>query len=447
MIPIYKAIISSDNEGLFKISLVDEPAVLTQWQAFNEAEKPVMVKLEVEDEDQHIISGVIMRCNFPIYRFSKDLGEYYIVYDKETIQLMAEKMLADNTQNCINQMHTEGTDTTSVKMLQVFVKDVENGINPSGFEDVEDGSLFASFKVYDEDIWAKIKEGEYNGFSLEGYFSLIETGIELKKQNNKTNKRINTMSKLKEALKSLLQEFGSITTDKGTLEYEGSLEVGTEVSINGEIAEDGEYKTDEKIIVVGEGKVTEIRDVEVIEEEVPTEEKSLFRRMIEKYAAEETYQEKEQKIIDAIKALGVEYPYLMEASDEYAIICTWNESGEKYFKYDISWDEDGNAIIGGMTEVESAFVPVEENAPVEETPVVEETMSEETPENTEDERDLASEIDALKAEVDALKELIKDIVKEPAQDPIVEEFEVIKKETKTGNAKLDKAISRFSKLK
>lgn len=456
MIPIFNAIISSEAEGILKISLVDMPAVESNWIAMAEDKKPL--KFSVQDEDKHLITGVVMRADFPIYRYNEQMGEYYIRYSKDTIRLMAEKMLFDNNQNNINLQHTDGTDVDGVNLIELFIKDTDKGINPSGFDDIEDGSLFATYKVENDEVWQSIKDGTFQGFSLEGYFSLQETSEYVK--NNKTNKR-SKMSKLKEALKSLLQEFGSINTDKGNLEYEGELEVGTEVTIDGAAAEDGEYKTEDKVIVVAEGKVTEIREIEVVEEtpeeEVVVEAKSLFRRMAEKFA-EESYQEKEQKIIDAIKALGVEYPYLVEASDEYAIVCVWNEDGEKYFKYEISWNEDGDAVIGGMSEVENAFVPVEEEAPVaEEAPVVEENMAEEEAPATEEapaeetpaeeERDLAAEIDALKEELAKIKELVDSVIKEPAQAPIVEEFEAIKKETKTGDAKLDRAINRFSKLK
>ena len=56
-------------------------------------------------------------------------------------------------------------------------------------------------------------------------------------------------------------------TDKAKLVHEGELAVGSEVFVedeNGELqpAEDGEYETEDKIIVVAEGKVAEIRDKE-----------------------------------------------------------------------------------------------------------------------------------------------------------------------------------------
>ena len=71
----------------------------------------------------------------------------------------------------------------------------------------------------------------------------------------------------------MLMNFGEVTTDKGVLEYVGEeLTVGAEVFIADEPAPDGEYETEERVIVVAEGKVIEIRDKEVAPEEEPAEE-------------------------------------------------------------------------------------------------------------------------------------------------------------------------------
>lgn len=85
------------------------------------------------------------------------------------------------------------------------------------------------------------------------------------------------VEKLKSALKKLLIEMAKVSTDKGLLSYESEKElpeVGENVYLvdqegNEELAADGEYRTDDKmVIVVKDGKVEEIR----AEEEKPAEE-------------------------------------------------------------------------------------------------------------------------------------------------------------------------------
>lgn len=85
------------------------------------------------------------------------------------------------------------------------------------------------------------------------------------------------VEKLKSALKKLLVEMAKVSTDKGLLSYESEKElpeVGENIYLvdqegNEEVAADGEYRTDDKmVIVVKDGKVEEIR----AEEEKPAEE-------------------------------------------------------------------------------------------------------------------------------------------------------------------------------
>ena len=68
--------------------------------------------------------------------------------------------------------------------------------------------------------------------------------------------------KVKLTLQKLLLQFGEVSTDKGLLEYTGEeLVVGAEVFIEGNPAPDGEYKiAEDKVIVVADGKVAEIKE-------------------------------------------------------------------------------------------------------------------------------------------------------------------------------------------
>lgn len=76
-------------------------------------------------------------------------------------------------------------------------------------------------------------------------------------------------------LAKMIMRLAEVETDKGVLVYEGELNVGVEVFIEkeGEMvpAEDGEYKVEERTIVVESGVVKEIVEVEKPVEEVIVE--------------------------------------------------------------------------------------------------------------------------------------------------------------------------------
>lgn len=259
-IPTYSAIISDDNEGILVISLVDAPATETNWMCFKEQEN---IKFSIVNEDEHILAGVVMVADKPIYRIAPDGTEFYIVFSKDVIKRMAEKMLDDNTFNNIDIQHDGNIiPRDKVKLVELFIADEAKGIKPN-YLDVPDGSLLANYKIYDEQLWQMAKSGELNGFSLEGVFTTVRY------EQNKNNKHTK-MSKIKEMLKSILVQLGEVNTDKGILTYDGDLAVGVEVkNEDGSKPADGEYKLeDDKIIVVKDGIVDEIKEVEadVIEE-------------------------------------------------------------------------------------------------------------------------------------------------------------------------------------
>ena len=278
-IPVYDALITDEECGMNRISLVDAPAVDADFLAFAKEKTPQMYS--VTDEEKRIVRGVVMRADYPIYRKDSRRGEYYVIFKADTIRLMAEKYLLESKQNEVNLDHQEDTEVDGVQMVQWFIKDSANGINPAGFEDIADGSLFAEFHVVNDDVWASIKEGTYNGFSLEGVYDMQpETNVseveeivdvldgifsKLYKQD-----KMSKLARFKEALAKILVECGSTTTDKGILYWESDadLKEGDEVFVedaegNRTPAPSGDYTTsDGKVIVVVDGKVAEIKDAE-----------------------------------------------------------------------------------------------------------------------------------------------------------------------------------------
>lgn len=295
-IPVYAANVFDDETGIFKVAICDNPAIQSGFQAFGE-EKQIL-KYSVQDEEQRIVLGCLMRSSYPIYRRNADGFEYFIVYTKDTIEQMSAKWLASQNVNNINLNHQEGTDQDGIYLMQAFIKDSSKGLNPSGFEEIEDGSLFAQYKILNDDVWSAIKDGTYVGFSLEGLFGVEPMNETFNKQDNnntdKENKLMTKLSKIKEMLKSILVEFGEVSTDKGVIVFDGDElaegmdvhgidEQGNEVQL-----EDGEYRTeDKKIIVVESGRVVEIRDDEA---EVATDEPAA-EEMPEENAEEEPAEE------------------------------------------------------------------------------------------------------------------------------------------------------------
>lgn len=262
-LPVYTANVFDIEDGIFKVAICDNPAIESNFYAFSKQKE--QLKYSIQDEEQRIVLGCLMRNGFPIYRRNDDGFEYYILYTKETIEQMASKWLASDNVNNIDLNHIYGTDQEGIYLMQAFIKDSSKGIDPIDFQDIEDGSLFAQYKVMNDNVWEAIKNGTYIGFSIEGLFT-IEPMQEYTKYNKYNKNTI--MNKLFNRFLKSFVKCGSVETDKGTLYWvgEADLQIGDELFYNTENeeavkVEDGEYTLEDgTVIVVKEGLVSEIRE-------------------------------------------------------------------------------------------------------------------------------------------------------------------------------------------
>ena len=133
------------------------------------------LSFQVVSEDEHIISGPLMIADELIYRNNDKFGEHYVKFSADTIQKIAIKFSKKKYQSNVNLMHDPNQKVEGVTMFESFIVDKKRGILPmKGFEDVADGSWFGSFYVENQEVWNKVKAGEFKGFSVEGLFDYEE---------------------------------------------------------------------------------------------------------------------------------------------------------------------------------------------------------------------------------------------------------------------------------
>ena len=187
---LYELSVDEETLGMYAVSLVETPAMLKKWLAFSKEERERRaVKLAIQDEEKHKVLGPILRADFPVYRYD-DWGEYYIVWRKPEIEKITRMFLLKGFQEAVNLDHNPDNylDNGEIEIEQLFIKNSAMGLNPVGFEDIEEGSLFAIYKVKSEALWKKIKAGEWNGFSMEGYYRYTPVGKVGEEANEDTEK-------------------------------------------------------------------------------------------------------------------------------------------------------------------------------------------------------------------------------------------------------------------
>ena len=278
-IPTLRATFDPTNplEGVFVVSLVECPAIGSLFFPF--AKTPSgeeKINLSILDAPQHKVIGCVLRADYPILRIDGE-GKYYnLVFDKETIYELTQHFVKYNNTGNVSVLHN-GKPLGGVELTQLFIKDKSKGIDPVGFEEVSDRSLFAAYKILNEEAWKGTCNRVYRGFSIEGVFELAPVKMQKVNQDKnqdenkvETNKfNIFNMSKLRDKLAKMLLKFDSISTDKADLFYdhEGELVVGDEVYTYNEAGDrvpvaDGEYLSDNIVYDIENSKVTEIKRFE-----------------------------------------------------------------------------------------------------------------------------------------------------------------------------------------
>jgi hypothetical protein len=238
-------------------SFVSEPATEKEWLFFNKRKV-----LDFYDDEQQIVTSVVMLANTPIYR-NDDGYEYKLVFTPEAIKKMAFDYFSKNGFNKISIEH-DGKEIEGAAILleSYFVDNVKNV--PQKFGKIPDGSWIMSYKVVDKELWQAIKEKKLRGFSIEVVADLKKLSLNLKKDTNQQNKK--NMKKEKNK-----QKFLDAVTDQGVQVRFDALEVGQLIYA---IAEDGtevlleagtyliNYENAVYEVVVDEnGTITEINEV------------------------------------------------------------------------------------------------------------------------------------------------------------------------------------------
>ena len=190
---IYELLINEDEYSLVSaISIVGEPAIEENFLAFNKDNKQ---RFEFNDEKFELL-GPALIPNELIYRKDYEGNEFKVFFSESTIRLIAQTFFKYNFQHNMNENHSSTSSESYV--FQSFIVDSKRGINYKKFAD---GTWIVGAKINSISTWEKIKNGELNGFSIEGVFSLIEQKLS-KDNTNDEAEILLLLAEIKEKLKT-----------------------------------------------------------------------------------------------------------------------------------------------------------------------------------------------------------------------------------------------------
>jgi len=222
-LPIYKITIDpeySDGEdlGIEQIAFTSQPAIKVKGMAFNQSQRMVFA-----DDLKYRITAPAM---IPMEIYRKDDSEYMVEFTVEAIAKIHEKFMSDLRNRDLFNLEHDTSKTVPAYILETWV--VDNPKQDKAFStfgiDVPKGTLMVTAQITDQEYYAELVANDQVGFSIEGFL-----GLKLSQQLNKYTMKL----------------------------------------------PDGEHLIEDKIYIVKDGEVVEIKDVEKeepIEEEMAQKE-------------------------------------------------------------------------------------------------------------------------------------------------------------------------------
>ena len=265
-LPLYKIKVNEDlnsNEGIDFVSLVDYPAIESNWKAFSA--KPMYFI----DSDKQMLYGAILIPNKPIYRNDPQNGEYNVTFPEAEVIKLVRKFQAQKKTVNLNYQHQNDSQLKNAVIQEIWLTGKSDKSHDFGF-DFPINTAMVGVYIGDKKFWTEeVKSGNVKGFSIEGWLDM-----ELKSIN-----KMNT------------QKFVEATTSAGVLKTEGeSFVVGGTATITGEdgveVPAEGEYTLENGMVIKCEaGVITEVMEAEAAEE-LDKESVEVIQKAMESVIAE-----------------------------------------------------------------------------------------------------------------------------------------------------------------
>jgi len=254
--PIYKITIDpeySDGEelGMSMIAFTSKPAIKVKGMAFNAA-VPMTFK---DDIKMRIVAPAMIPMQ--IYRRDEDGFEYDVQFTAEVIESIHSKFMQDLKNKDIFNLEHDAEEKVPAYILEAWIVDnpkEDKAFSTYGIE-VPKGTLMLVSQVTDREYYDSLVESEQVGYSIEGFLGLKMSEI----------LKLNTMK-----------------------------------------LPDGEHLIEDKIYVIKDGEVIEIKDKEEMAAEEPATEEAEQEAETTVSDAEEDVQEEEEETAAEDVAMAVD---------------------------------------------------------------------------------------------------------------------------------------------
>ena len=305
-LPLYDITLEDFEQGMYKISLVDKPAIEENFIYFSKQS----IEMFANDEKREVV-GPIMIPNKEILRQSAENGFYYVRFTEDTIRDIMYNYSKKGLFNEFGIQHEN--DTTDVVMLEIWMKESDNDKSTDYGFDLPNGTVFVKAKIESDELFNAIKDGEINGFSIEIAANITPTNKEemtefsfakelgkleaqFETMTNKFQERIEGLESENEILLSALTSFeekfagvedlkSAIEMIQKHIESMGDMAQEEDEEEKEEMAEDSKEEEED---MKEEEKYEATEEVTEVEESFTSEEEVNEQEVEEQFTAQQT---------------------------------------------------------------------------------------------------------------------------------------------------------------
>jgi hypothetical protein len=316
-IPTYKITIDPEyaengqDLGIEQIAFTSNPAIKVKGMAFNSQAKALFFT----DELKYRVTAPAL-IPMEIYRFDEDTDEEYNVkFTKEEIEKIHGKFMQQMVNRDLFNLEHDQSQTVPAYVLEAWIVDnpkKDKAYSSFGIE-VPEGTLMVTAQVTDKEYYAELVAQEQIGFSIEGYL-----GMKLNEQKQSQNK----------------------------------------TQMNELMLPDGEHIINEKIYIIKDGKVVEVKDVEKVE---ASEEVALEDTVVEEEVTAEVPAEEQTMAVDPVADAEAILAIVKPAMDEQmnallAMIADLKNQLEEVLSVEVEDEEMAEAVTLSAHQKLSNFV-------------------------------------------------------------------------------------------
>lgn len=203
---VYELIIDGEEDEVYCISMVSEPAIEAGWVAFDKEQ----VQFQSVDNDKRLVLGPILVPDKRILRIDGEGKPYHVFLSAPTIKKLSEKYLQNKYTDAVTVEHEKRISDVALVESWIVESRTKDKSAVYGLS-LAPGTWAGTMKVNNEKLWQDfVKTGKLTGFSIEGLFShqLIEASKE-----NYLFKEIDDLTE--EEAKKVLNTIHSLLMDNG----------------------------------------------------------------------------------------------------------------------------------------------------------------------------------------------------------------------------------------